>query len=268
MKTFEEKLKSLYGHPARFENGEEMAKELILCAFDLYCPQTNTYVFCYNTAGSVAVYDWIDEREANKLITYQIENGDYWGASLGPGGNVYDSDSYDPFCDCGDETTSLTGENRGWIDAHFAEGDWYYVNQIEYPENIEKEENEKKEEEKPKMKVKIYPVGNKANHEIEGENTSTIVSELIALAARYCESYASDIVYDINEFINSVVGHIDYEKILLFYDCGVHARTPETFETFMDQHSSSGDRAFFRLSYDSEKNVQKLERLTVYVCRF
>lgn len=157
---------------------------------------------------------------------------------------------------------------RGRIDAHFAEGDWYYVNQIEYPENIEKEENEKKEEEKPKMKVKIYPVGNKANHEIEGENTSTIVSELVALAARYCESYASDIVYDINEFMNSVVDHVDYEKILLFYDCGVHARKVEAFDEFMDNHSSSGDRAFFRLSYDSEKNVQKLERLTVYVCRF
>lgn len=140
MEDFENTLRSLYGNPVRFENGEEMASEIILDGYDFYCPQTNTYVFCYNDWGSIAVYDWIGEEKAKELISDQIKLVDRWSAYLGAGGDIYDSDSYDP-----DEyflSLSLTGENRDWIEAHFAAGDWYRVNGIINRENIKIEKED------------------------------------------------------------------------------------------------------------------------------
>ena len=132
-----EKLQRLYGNPIFFENGEEMARDVIECAFDLYCPEIETYVFCYNACGSIAVYD-CGEEEVERLVSDQINGGDYWGAYLGMGGYIYDSDTYEKGFT---EGVSLYGANRAWIESHFAAGGWYYVNQIEFPENIRPEDD-------------------------------------------------------------------------------------------------------------------------------
>ena len=76
-----------------FLSGEEMLE--VLNKVDLYNPETGSYVFLYNECGSICQYD-IDRDEAGELCIEQSENGDYWCAFLGVGGNIYD----DPSCEC------------------------------------------------------------------------------------------------------------------------------------------------------------------------
>lgn len=54
---------------------------------DLYNLNTGAYVFLYNIDGGICVY-YLDSEEAYD-IAKQAE-GEYWGAFLGAGGNVYD----------------------------------------------------------------------------------------------------------------------------------------------------------------------------------
>lgn len=119
-------------------------------------------------------------------------------------------------------------------------------------------------------KVKIYEVdGHKTNHIIEGENTSTIVSELIALAARYCDYYASDIVYDVNSFARAVEDEEAYDKYLCFYDSGVHATTIDVLDNSGTGmcHTFENGRACYHLTYDPETQTQALVKVDVHVFR-
>lgn len=118
-----EKLKEIYGEPIRFSDGKEMLCAISEKNYDLYCPEKETYVFCYNAVGSIAVYDWIDDEECENLIKFQ-ENacGEYWGAALGPGGNIYDDANYSEE----NETPSLTGESLEWCNDNF-DGEWFIV---------------------------------------------------------------------------------------------------------------------------------------------
>lgn len=118
--------------------------------------------------------------------------------------------------------------------------------------------------------IKIYDIdGHKTNHRDEGENTSSIVSELIALAARYCDYYASDIVYDINAFMNAVENKEAYNKYLCFYDSGVHSVSKynllNTENGIYTKFENA--RACYNLAYDAERQIQRLTRIEVHVSR-
>lgn len=66
---------------------------------DLYNPDLETYVFVYNEVGSICEYS-IDKEEAEELARKCKETGEeYWGAMLGPGGNIFDDESYDGYVD-------------------------------------------------------------------------------------------------------------------------------------------------------------------------
>lgn len=93
--------------------------------------------------------------------------------------------------------------------------------------------------------VDDYPTGatayvTSANHNYEpltdsyydNINWSTVQTELIQAAGRWCEDFASDILYPINRISRRIkklrTGTVDgiYSEILFFYRSGVHAYTP------------------------------------------
>ena len=88
-----------------FENGQEML-DTILCGNDLYNAETGEYVFQYSESGSIAVYT-LNENTVLKLRQMSEDEGQYWGAFLGPGGLIYD----DPIF------------NLDWCEAHY-KGEW------------------------------------------------------------------------------------------------------------------------------------------------
>ena len=54
---------------------------------DFYNPELELYCFIYNNEGAICFYH-ITEDEADKLANES--DGEYWGASLGAGGQVFD----------------------------------------------------------------------------------------------------------------------------------------------------------------------------------
>lgn len=118
--------------------------------------------------------------------------------------------------------------------------------------------------------LRVYGLQNDKNNiviDYDSTNTSTIVSKLIELTAHYCDSYLSDIVYDINSFVNCVEDGDGYDRLLGFYDGGVHSCP---FDMILDQVSEQNyfcngkNRAVFRLVYDENTGVQALIRCDVY----
>lgn len=106
--------------PVRFKDAEEMLSS-IQSGEDLYNKETEQYVFLYNGAGSIAVYD-IEEQEADALIaSSHAAGGEYWGAFLGVGGNIYDDPSYEYYSD---EIPS----NLDYCKENYDKGQWFTIN--------------------------------------------------------------------------------------------------------------------------------------------
>lgn len=81
--------------PCEFKNGEEFLDALD-CG-DYYNPITETYVYVYNDCGSICFYS-VDVEYAKELIKKQLDwDGEYWGAFLGRGGSIVDSEEYDEY---------------------------------------------------------------------------------------------------------------------------------------------------------------------------
>lgn len=76
-----------------FSSWNEMYNHLYQ-GHDLYNYMTGQYVFLYNNAGALAVYD-IYPDEVIELAKKAGESGEYWGGLLGPGGSILDNEDYD-----------------------------------------------------------------------------------------------------------------------------------------------------------------------------
>lgn len=79
----------------KFASAKEML-DYINDNHDLYSPTAETYVFNYNDVGSICTYS-IDAEEATELAKEVAKNPDelYWGALLGPGGEIWDDTKHD-----------------------------------------------------------------------------------------------------------------------------------------------------------------------------
>lgn len=111
-------------------------------------------------------------------------------------------------------------------------------------------------------KVHIYPIEKSIyNHQVVGDNWSTVVSELIRITAHYCDSYLSDVFYDIKQFVESIDEGTEYNKVLVFREDGIGTYRSDIFEEFLKEHETSGARAYFRLEYDPETGFQRLTKL-------
>lgn len=76
----------------KFNNWQEMY-DYLTAGNDLYNTETGDYVFEYNDAHALCVYN-LDEDEAKKLSKKALENNEYWGAFLGTGGRILDVFDY------------------------------------------------------------------------------------------------------------------------------------------------------------------------------
>lgn len=64
---------------------------------DLYNTKTGDYVFTYNDAYALCVYN-LEKAEAKELVrAVEKSDDDYWGAFLGPGGTILDDCRFDKF---------------------------------------------------------------------------------------------------------------------------------------------------------------------------
>lgn len=77
----------------RFKTPEQMLG-YINDNHDLYSRKAETYIFNYNEAGSVCSYH-IDEEKAKELSIKAKADGEYWGAFLGTGGEIWDDPSHE-----------------------------------------------------------------------------------------------------------------------------------------------------------------------------
>lgn len=113
-------MREVKGENMKFNSAEEMLdyiKDDNEC-HDLYSEKSEIYVFLYNDAGSIATYH-ITEKDAMELSDLANKNDDYWGAFLGPGGEIWDDPSYENYSE--GKTTNLDRceellEFDDWVD--------------------------------------------------------------------------------------------------------------------------------------------------------
>lgn len=97
----------------------------------------------------------------------------------------------------------------------------------------------------------------------KGDNWSRIVTKLVQLAGRFCEHYASDIVYDAKSFISAIESKENYDRVLFFRECGV-----STFGVDLLGHIEGTEYIqAWHLTYDAETEEQELTRVNVYFKR-
>ena len=91
-------------------------------------------------------------------------------------------------------------------------------------------------------------------------NWSNIASKMIELAGRYCECFASDIVYDINSLIRAIDGNRNHDVYLFFREHGVTALSPEDVKIIEGADYIQA----WHLTYDTDTEESKFIRVTVY----
>lgn len=92
----------------KFLNGQQMY-DYLSAGNDLYSPQAQEYLFCYNEEGAVASYR-VSPPAAHKLAQEAVLYENRWSTLLGAGGAIYEKTEALAFCE---------GEckmHRGWQD--------------------------------------------------------------------------------------------------------------------------------------------------------
>ena len=114
--------------------------------------------------------------------------------------------------------------------------------------------------EKVKVNLTTYSCGDNYTVSNEGTNHSRITTKLIHLAGRICEQYASDIIYDANNFIEAIENKEDYDRYLFFRESGVTALAPE------DVWCIKGIAYIqvWHLTYNAKTEYQELTRMSLY----
>lgn len=73
------------------------------------------------------------------------------------------------------------------------------------------------------MAYTIYPYGlnNRYTTKSVNGNISSIMSRMVQIAGRLCESYASNIYYALCNYDNAVRENDEYDKLITFHESGV-----------------------------------------------
>ncbi len=95
---------------------------------DFYNMVTEEYVFGYNDAGSIAVYNigYDEARELQKKVEESDE--EYWGAFLGAGGRIWDDESHE-------DKPAKGCSNLDYCKANFKKEGWVLCSNIPAKEN-------------------------------------------------------------------------------------------------------------------------------------
>ena len=94
----------------------------------------------------------------------------------------------------------------------------------------------------------------------EGKNHSTIVTQMVQLAGRLCEHFASDIVYDAEAFIEAINNNEDFDRYLFFRETGVTAFKPEDVECI----DGTTYIQSWHLTYNAETQEQEFTRVDIH----
>ena len=113
------------------------------------------------------------------------------------------------------------------------------------------------------MKITDYSCYDNYTVKSETENISSVVDKLIRLAAKITESYASDIVYDINALTAFIEEKYPHDKILFFRESGVSTYNTEMVEKDNRGILCSDSIQTWRLTYDPETTTTVLKRVTL-----
>ena len=109
------------------------------------------------------------------------------------------------------------------------------------------------------IKINNYSCYDNYTVKDKGENHSTIVSKMIQLAGRLCEHYASDIVYDAQDFIEAINNNENFDRYLFFREMGVTAFKPEDVRCI----EGTDYIQVWHLTYNAETQEQEFTRVEI-----
>ena len=113
------------------------------------------------------------------------------------------------------------------------------------------------------MKIRDYSCYDTWTVKSETENISNIIDKMVRLAAKITESYASDIVYDVNALLEDIADNYPHDKILFFRECGVTSFNTELVKIDNQDLLYSDYIQTWRLTYDPESGVTMLKRVDI-----
>ena len=93
----------------------------------------------------------------------------------------------------------------------------------------------------------------------ETENISSVIDKLIRIAAKITESFASDIIYDINALNDAVENALYYDRVLLFQESGIPSLPVK--DGVVTYPSSVRGIQVWRLSHDPDRKHTILTRV-------
>jgi hypothetical protein len=111
------------------------------------------------------------------------------------------------------------------------------------------------------MHISRYGIADQYTITTHGINPSTIITKMIHLAGRFCEYYASDIVYDAVNFRHAVEHQKQYHRYLLFREGGVESVAPDELEYIEGTDYIQA----WSLQYDPVSNTQTFQR--IHICK-
>jgi hypothetical protein len=95
----------------------------------------------------------------------------------------------------------------------------------------------------------------------DSTNTSTIIDRLIRLAAKLTESFASDIIYDIEDFKSAVEKGDNYNKLLAFDEQSIWSY--DVTDDKIDVEYKPSALQWWRLEWNPQTTSGKLERVRI-----
>lgn len=111
------------------------------------------------------------------------------------------------------------------------------------------------------MKIIDYSMYDNYTVKSETKNVSSIIDKLIRLAAKITESYAGDIVYDINAFEQFIEKAYPHDKILFFRESGVASYNTEMVKKDNSHMLCNDYIQTWRLTYDPTTVTTVLKRV-------
>ena len=115
-----------------------------------------------------------------------------------------------------------------------------------------------------KTTIRKYSSLEKYSVQTNGDNVSSIIDKMIRLTAKYTESYASDIYYDIHNLHSHVKNKENFDIILFFRENGVHScRTDELDNRYESILFNFTPIQTWRLKYDAESKNTIFARIDI-----
>jgi hypothetical protein len=113
---------------------------------------------------------------------------------------------------------------------------------------------------KKQIKITNYSCYDNYTVADKGDNWSRVVSKMVQLAGRYCERFASDVVYDAKSFISAVENKENYDRVLFFRECGISTFGVDLLGAIEGTEYIQA----WHLTYNAKTEEQELTRVNVY----